>query len=214
MRTIEEQTIDRLLMLYMIQKVIEFSFTVYGRLKFQKLSFHVESGLMKQNLKALHFKFFSYAHGPYSKDVSLDAKFLVEREFLRGDYPYAVTEMGKNLLSSFLTSSELPKCSSQLFEQIEITLKRWAKYDGSQLRDEVYKMRITPHDLPGRKMRIRNIPVYTDILVPEAYTAKQEFVLSDDLLEDFLYEFSLTPEDRHRIAAITDVEYEERFGDL
>lgn len=212
MRNLKEQVVDKLFLLYTIKRTNElFASGISGRVKLQKLCFLEEWELMKSNAKGLHFKFFRYTNGPFSVDVAEDYKFLARKGRVYGSM-YRLTSEGEILLDSFLKSTRDISDNAIFFDILDKVIKKWGNYFGQALMNKVYKMKIKPHDYPDREMTIRDIPIHSDILVPEMYTKFVKlFDMPDDLIEDFTYVLNLDSESRKKMRRSSGVSYASRF---
>jgi len=212
MRSLKEQVVDKLFLLYTIKRTNELPVGISGNLKLQKLCFLGEWELMKSEAKGLHFKFFRYNNGPFSKDVAEDYKFLAQKRRVYGSI-YQLTPDGEILLDSFLKSTRDISDNAIFFDILDKVIKKWGNYFGQALMNEVYKMKIKPHDYPDREMTIRDIPIHSDILVPEMWNNFVKlFDLPDDLVEDFIYVLNLDSENRKKMRASSGASYESHFG--
>jgi uncharacterized protein YwgA len=212
MRELKEQIIDNLLLLYIVNRTNELGNNIFGKTKLQKLCFLAEWQLMKHDMKGLHFNFFRYINGPFSKDLAKDYDFLVKNQNLY-TYVFNLTADGKNILNAFLKCTRSISHNSNFFEILDSIIKKWGKYCGTDLMNFVYEMNIHPYDIPDREMKIREIPQYHDILVPEKYMRfKKQFNLPDEFVEDFIYLLNLDTESKKKMQTSSGVTYECRFG--
>ncbi len=78
MRKPHEMTIDRVLLLYVLHLVEPFG--LLSDVKLQQLCFLCELQLFGKGFRALHFEFFRFAYGAFSKDLDNDLISLRRKE--------------------------------------------------------------------------------------------------------------------------------------
>lgn len=176
MRTLKEQTIDQVLLLYLFFLGNEQG-GMYGNLKHQKLTFIVEKELVDNKIKAVHFKFFSYNLGPYSKELAEDIKTLIGNGFITTSGK--LTERGHSFLSQ--CKERIFGMNEHIISLISQNVKKYARFDGKRLKSIVYGLKVRPHDLPYQELKVKDIPLFLDIFVPELFT---DFELSFNLPEE------------------------------
>ena len=196
MRTKKEIYIDYLLTLYLIRYSEENNYHIDGRLKFQKLMFISEINMLNKSEKGLHLKFFRYNYGPYSRELAEDYKELEKRDLITN---FKITSAGIEILNLLWEGVKGINKNRSIANELEKTVNHYGKYNGYALKDIVYKMKIKPHDMPGQELRIRNIPLFVDLIVPENFKTNVKFDMPDDVLGIFEEELKLTPEARERI---------------
>lgn len=199
MRTEKQIIKDKILLLYLISLAKKIN-DIEGNLKLQKLVFLTEWKLMDSDIKAFHFKFFRYRLGPFSKELLCDYNNLKEEKYLKSFFN--LTEKAVNFLEYALESIKNLGNNSKIIDKINEICTIYSKYTGIVLTNKVYNMEIEPYDLPGQKMKIKDIPTFFDILVPENFEAKNKLEIPDFLLEDIKQEFEnteLTQEEENNI---------------
>jgi uncharacterized protein YwgA len=190
---------DRLLQLYLISSIQKNGF-IDGNLKLQKLAFLLEWQLMLNNIKALHFKYFRYRYGPFSKELQSDNQNLQTEGYLT--HQFNLTGKAVDLLEYVIEPIAKHGANQEIFNQLEDICVAEAKTSGSKLTDKVYRMEIVPHDMPGRPIKIRDIPAFVDILVPETFDSRYKLEIPADLIADIEEEFSgrtLTKKEEERL---------------
>ena len=186
MRSSNEIIADRILTLFLVSAA-EKSGGISGNVKFQKLVFLSEWNLIKRSIKGLHFKFFAYRLGPFSKELLLDHQDLVAKGYLTGGF--ALKEKAMDLLDYVLAATSDLKTNAEVLESIQSTCAEYGKYNAPRLMNLVYKMEIEPHDWPGKSIQIGKMPSFLDILVPEVLELPKHFELPDYLLGDIAADF-------------------------
>ena len=105
---------------------------------------------------------------------------------------FNLTEKAVNFLEYVLESIKNLGNNSKIIDKINKICTIYSKYTGIVLTNKVYNMEIEPYDLPNQKMKIKDIPTFFDILVPENFEAKNKLEIPDFLLEDIKQEFENT----------------------
>ena len=187
MRTSTEVLQDKLLLLYLVSSAKKYGF-MEGNLKLQKLVFLSEWQLMSANLKALHFKYFRYRYGPFSKELLCDNEELKAGGYLT--YQFNLTEKALDFLDYAIEPIVRHGGNAEIFDKINSTCAVYSKITGVRLIERVYRMEIIPYDMPGRVIKIRDIPAFIDILVPENFASRYALEVPAALMADIEEEFS------------------------
>lgn len=216
MRNYEEQLVDRLFLLYIISKTNDLKGEILGATKLQKLCFLEELAFLKEEMSGLHFGFFRFKYGPFSKDLLQDHHFLMQKKHIYKSV-YKLTPDGEILLDSFVERTRNLPNNIPFFKILDNILdnimKKWGSYTGMELKDIVYKTEILLYGRSQKKIAIEDIPRYYDILVPEQFRDfDQQFLLPDELIEDFGYALNKSEEERLMMKLDSGVTYEERYG--
>jgi len=186
MRRNREIIQDKIMMLYLVS-FVKNNHDIEGNLKFQKLFFLTEWKLMESDIKALNFKFFRYRHGPFSKELLCDYSELKEKKYLSS--LFNLSEKAIDLLDYVLESIKDIGNNFKIIDNINETCSMYSKYSGLALTKKVYNMEIAPYDLPHKKMKIKDIPPFFDILVPENFKAGTKLEIPEFLMKDIEQEF-------------------------
>jgi uncharacterized protein YwgA len=162
-------------------------------LKVQKLSFITEVYGLNEGLAAMHFKFFRYTHGPYSRELARDIDRLVEAEVLTASK--RLTKKAEYIIDYLTDEAKQAQAGSAALATIEKVTTEFGKFSGLKLRDLVYKMTVPVYDLGGETMKVRDIETFTDILVPSCTDdlANPSQILTESMLEDINNEINLPP---------------------
>jgi len=78
MRKPDQITIDRVLLLHLLQSAEPFG--LLNDVKLQQLAFLCELQMFAKGLKGFHFEFFRYAYGAFSKDLDNDLMSMRRKE--------------------------------------------------------------------------------------------------------------------------------------
>jgi hypothetical protein len=160
-------------------------------LKIQKIIFISEDKARREKLAAAHFPFFRYNLGPYSKVVANDVRRLEDLGFIEPETKKP-TKRGQFVLAYLDEFAQASKEASQALSILGGVCKSYRDFRSSQLVDAVYGMEVSVIGLNGEIMRVRDIPLCTDILDPNREHLKDFSALPDDVVEDLKTEFSLT----------------------
>lgn len=133
-------------------------------LKIQKLTFLHELKGQSEGLRSAHYKFFRYTYGPYSKILAQDVEFLEERGLITKT-TRQLTKRGQFLLE-ILVDEIQSAGAKRAVELIEATTREYAKLRSSRLVDRVYAMEVPVVDLGGKRVKVRDISTFLDILDP------------------------------------------------
>ncbi len=163
-------------------------------LKIQKIVFISEDEARHEKLAAAHFPFFRYNLGPYSKVMANDVRRLEDLGFIDPETRQP-TKRGKFILSYAGGFARQSKEASQSLDILGSVCKKYHDVKSSQLVDTVYGMKVSVVGLDGAVMRVRDIPLCTDILDPNREQLRDFKAFPDDIVEDLRQEFSLTAED-------------------
>jgi|ERR1035437_579797 uncharacterized protein YwgA len=162
-------------------------------LRVQKTAFLTELRGRERHLKAAYYEFFRCKLGPFSKGLANDVASLELLGFIDSE-SRELTERGKYLCR--YVKPEIEKSASAK-EAIEI-----AKAIGDSLRtlssprivNKVYAMCVPVDGMGNRVVRIQDIPLNTDILIPNRDIISRDVdALSDDLGEEIEAELSISP---------------------
>lgn len=200
MRLPEQIATDRVLLLYLMAGCNR-SGAVDGRTKLQKLTFLSEAKLMEREIDALHYKFFRYQFGPFSKDLLNDYEDLYEKDFVSSNF--TLKERADYLLDYVSDELRAYKNNKNVFETIDSVCQTYAKLSRQRLVEVVYAMRMEPNGMHGQ-MKIESMPAFTDILVPERFKGKSKFEIPTSLREDIQSELSgdiLTPAEAKKVVS-------------
>ena len=185
MRESIETLKDKILLLYLLSKIKEYG-EMSGNLKLQKIVFLSENELMNTGIKGFHFKFFRYNIGPFSKELMIDYNDLNADGFVSSYF--TLKSRAEDLLDYIIDPLKEIQNNQNTFGIIDKICKTYGSYSGLKLTNIVYDMVIEPYDLQ-KEMKIKDIPPFIDILVPECFDAEIKFEIPNLLLEDIKREF-------------------------
>jgi uncharacterized protein YwgA len=176
-------------------------------LKIQKLTFITETRALEAELKVSHYPFFRYNLGPFSKYLANDVRRLEENGFVDTE-TRSLTERGKYLIRYVTPEIRQSQNALRAFTIIDTVCNQFRVYRSSRLVDIVYDMSVPVFAFGNEIMKVRDIPMLTDILCPTESQGQEVGALSDEVVEDIKHELALTPADlnpqsEHIIESVT-----------
>lgn len=161
----EKQKISEALLLL---RILQRDNNIFGNLKLQKEVFLTELKLLEAGLGGLYYRYFRYNYGPYSRELAESFKWLAERSFIHKT-TFTLTERGLYLVE--LTEGVLRdyKQNPKIFDAVDSTVDEHRRHNGYQLTQVVYNTKVAPHDVPGEELKVKDIPMFCDILVIEDF---------------------------------------------
>src|SRR3972149_2547917 len=145
MRTPREALIDRILLLYAIERVNEYGL-MEGPFKLMKVPFLSQRAMNNDGEKGFNYTFFRWDYGPLSTEIYDDRDTLLRAGYItqvgtKGRiYP---TEGGKQLLESL---RDLFAENEGILRKIDHEAKRCANLTFSELMNAVYAMKVRFED--------------------------------------------------------------------
>jgi len=208
--------VNKILMLYVIEKANKIPPFLRGKIKFQKLFFLSELTVEQDRIQALTFGYFRYTLGPFSKSLLETFEDMEEHGLVKGGLSgnFELTKEGQYLFE-VIESSGLYKANSDTIKIIDETIKKHGTKDGIALENMIYNIKIpfwneSTHSIIYKE--IKDIKTYIDLLPFCFVNYKKKFCISQDLIDDLLYEFSLTSKDRESMKKISNKPFEELFA--
>ncbi len=189
MKTDKQKISQSLLLL----KILQEDRNILGNLKLQKQVFLNELKLIESDMGGLYYKYFRYNYGPFSSDLWTDFSILANKGFIHKT-TYRLTERGRYLVKFVEGSIAKYQDNEKIFSLIKHTTGKYKKYTGSQLMKLVYDLAVEPEDIPGEKVKIEDMPTFTEILLPECHTFKYELKIPNHLLDDIKSELAMDKE--------------------
>lgn len=178
MRTPSQITIDRALLLYVLQLA-----EPYGRssdVQLQQLCFLCELQTFAKGLKAFHFEFFRFAYGAFSKDLDNDLTSLRRKGRIEN---FAVSDQVKEeAIPLLLHAIEGVEANEKVKEIVDAVVAAYGSQDSGAITNSVEAVQLsTPQD-PELKIPIRDIVFHTTLLVPHRIEVQAEFTLPPAIL--------------------------------
>jgi hypothetical protein len=178
LRTPSQITIDRVLLLYVLQLAEPLG--QLSDVKLQQLCFLCELQTFAKGLKAFHFEFFRFAYGAFSKDLDNDLTSLRRRGRIEN---FAVSDLVKEeAIPLLLHAIEGVEANEKVKDILEAVVAAYGPQDGGAITNSVESVQLsTPQD-PELKIPIRDIVFHTTLLVPHRIEAQTEFTLPPAIL--------------------------------
>ena len=173
-------TIDRALLIYLLQLAKPFGFM--SDVKFQQLIFLSELQMLGKGIRGFHFEFMRFAYGAFSKDVDNDLLFLRRKERLEN---FSVTEQAQPVLHLLDQVSKETEPNRQVTEILQTVVNMYGPQDNSDIMKSVEAVEISPAHDPQQNIAIRDVSFHTIILVPARVEVTEEFTLSPSQLSKF-----------------------------
>jgi hypothetical protein len=173
-RTPNQITVDRALLLYILQLAEPHG--LLSDVKLQQLCFLCELQTFAKGLKALHFEFFRFAYGAFSKDLDNDLTSLRRKGRVEN---FTVSDQAKEeAIPLLLKGIEEVETNEKIQGIIDAVVATYGLQDSSTITKSVESVQLsTPQD-PERKIPIRDIVFHTTLLVPHRIEVQEEFMLA------------------------------------
>src|SRR3982751_3106653 len=174
MRKPDQITIDRMLLLHVLQSAEPFG--LLNDVKLQQLTFLCELQMFAKGVKGFHFEFFRYAYGAFSKDLDNDLTSMRRKERVEN---FSVSREAEDVVALFLEEAEKTKSdtNTQVLEILDAVVANYAPMDTDALSKSVEAVEISSPAEPEFKLAIETVPFHTILLVPSRIEAKGEFTL-------------------------------------
>jgi hypothetical protein len=174
LRTPNQITVDRALLLYVLQLA-----EPYGQLsdvKLQQLCFLCELQTFAKGLKAFHFEFFRFAYGAFSKDLDNDLTSLRRKGRIEN---FTVSDQVKEeAIPLLLNAIEGVEVNEKVKDILDAVVAVYGPQDSGTITSSVESVQLsTPQD-PELKIPIRDIVFHTTLLVPHRIEVQAEVALS------------------------------------
>jgi hypothetical protein len=174
LRTPNQITVDRALLLYVLQLA-----EPYGQLsdvKLQQLCFLCELQTFAKGLKAFHFEFFRFAYGAFSKDLDNDLTSLRRKGRIEN---FAVSDQVKEeVIPLLLNAIEGAEVNEKVKDILDAVVAAYGTQDSGTITSSVESIQLsTPLD-PELKIPIRDIVFHTTLLVPHRIEVQAEVAFS------------------------------------
>lgn len=174
MRTPNQITVDRALLLYILQLA-----EPYGQLsdvKLQQLCFLCELQTFAKGLKTFHFEFFRFAYGAFSKDLDNDLTSLRRKGRIEN---FTVSDQVKEeVIPLLLNAIDGVEANEKAKDILDAVVAAYGQQDTGTITTSVESVQLsTPQD-PDLKIPIRDIVFHTTLLVPHRIEVRAEVTLS------------------------------------
>jgi len=173
-RTPNQITIDRALLLYVLQLAEPLG--QLSDVKLQQLCFLCELQIFAKGLKAFHFEFFRFAYGAFSKDLDNDLTSLRRKGRIEN---FTVSDQVKEeAIPLLLNAIDGVEANEKIKDIVDAVVAAYGPQDGSAITNSVESVQLsTPQD-PELKIPIRDIVFHTTLLVPHRIEVQAEFTVA------------------------------------
>lgn len=166
-------------------------FQSIDNLRIQKLCFRSEIKGKQSGHVPAFFKFFRYDLGPYSKELANEVTALEARDFVNSE-TRCLTWRGEYLLEYVAPEIEKFKEAQRAIQVIEEVCEECRSIRASStLVDKTYEMVVPVDQFGDRMMKVKDIPMHTDIIIPELMP--NAAYLSDEMIADLEEEWKIPP---------------------
>lgn len=132
-RSLNEALADRLLLLYLVNRVRQKGYNILGPIKLQKLIYKTEETLCKKKIKGLTYTFIRWKHGPFSQEIYSDVDDLKECGFLITEDEASTSEKGRRMAS---IAEKL--LDPETKDTIDRVINEFGPLNGKQLKAVMY----------------------------------------------------------------------------
>jgi hypothetical protein len=169
-------TIDRALLLYLLQQAEPHG--LLTDVKLQQLAFLAELQMFGKRLKGLHFEFYRFAYGAFSKDLDNDLLSLRKKERVEN---FSVTEKAEEALKIVGEAIEEEETNHKVAEILQAVTQTYAPQDTGAITRSVEKVElILPEEpnKPTQSLPIGDVSFHSSLLVPARIEVDTEFQLT------------------------------------
>jgi hypothetical protein len=178
MRKPQEMTVDRALLLYILHLAEPHG--LLNDVKLQQLCFLCELQLFGKGMKGLHFEFFRFAYGAFSKDLDNDLTSLRRKERVEN---FTLSDQAKEEVIPLLVKGfEGVEVNEKISEIIQAVVATYGPQDSSAIIKSVEAVELMTPQEPDAKIPIRDIVFHTTLLVPARIEVQSELMFPPQLL--------------------------------
>lgn len=178
MRKPHEMTTDRSLLLYILDLAEPHG--LLNDVKLQQLTFLCELQLFGKGMKALHFEFFRFAYGAFSKDLDNDLTSLRRKERIEN---FTLSDQAREEVLPLLRKGiEEGESNVKMGEIIQAVVATYGPQDSTDIIKSVESVELVTPQEPDRKIPIRDIVFHTTLLVPSRIEVQTEMTFPQPLL--------------------------------
>ena len=174
MRTPNQITVDRALLLYVLHLAEPHG--LLSDVKLQQLCFLCELQTFGKGFKGLHFEFFRFAYGAFSKDLDNDLLSLRRKGRIEN---FTLSDQAKDdVIPLLLTAVEGGETNEKVKEIMDAVVATYGPQSVSAITGSVEAVELSTPQQPEFKIPIRDIVFHTTLLVPDRIEVQAEFTLS------------------------------------
>lgn len=177
MRKPREIAIDRALLIFLLDRAEPFG--IDNDVKLHQLAFLCALQLFTKRLKGLHFEFFRYAYGAFSKDLDNDLLSLRRKERIE---TFNLSDKAKPVLKVLEEAVVGVEGNERVIEVLRAVSATYAPQDAGAIMKSVEAVEVSSPQQPELKLSIREISFHSILLVPARIEVDQEFTVAPLLL--------------------------------
>jgi hypothetical protein len=178
MRTPNQITVDRAFLSYVLHLAEPYG--LLSDVKLQQLCFLCELQTFGKGFKGLHFEFFRFAYGAFSKDLDNDLTSLRRKGRIEN---FTLSDQAKDeVIPLLLASIEGVEINEKVKEIVDAVVAVYGPQDSGAITNSVEAVELSTPQQPEFKIPIRDITFHTTLLVPDRIDVQSEFTCSPALL--------------------------------
>ncbi|MDH4237828.1 MAG: hypothetical protein OEV17_11340 [Nitrospira sp.] len=178
MRTPNQITVDRSLLSYVLHLAEPYG--LLSDVKLQQLCFLCELQTFGKGFKGLHFEFFRFAYGAFSKDLDNDLTSLRRKGRVEN---FTLSDQAKDeVIPLLLTAIEGVETNEKVKEIVDAVVSVYGPQDSGAITNSVEAVELSTPQQPEFKIPIRDITFHTTLLVPDRIDVQAEFTCPPALL--------------------------------
>jgi len=178
MRTPNQITVDRSLLSYVLHLAEPYG--LLSDVKLQQLCFLCELQTFGKGFKGLHFEFFRFAYGAFSKDLDNDLTSLRRKGRIEN---FTLSDQAKDeVIPLLLTAIEGVETNEKVKEIVDAVVSVYGPQDSGAITNSVEAVELSTPQQPEFKIPIRDITFHTTLLVPSRIDVQAEFTCPPALL--------------------------------
>jgi hypothetical protein len=173
MRKPSQITVDRALLLYVLHLAEPHG--LLSDVKLQQLCFLCELQMFGKGFKGLHFEFFRFAYGAFSKDLDNDLTSLRRKERVEN---FSLSDQAQTEIIPLLEQGiQGVETNEKVADILKAVVATYGPQDSGAITTSVESVELSTPDRPEFKIPIRDIVFHTTILVPHRIDVQAEFTL-------------------------------------
>jgi len=174
MRTPSQITVDRALLSYVLHLAEPYG--LLSDVKLQQLCFLCELQTFGKGFKGMHFEFFRFAYGAFSKDLDNDLTSLRRKGRIEN---FTLSDQARDeVIPLLLTAIEGVETNEKVKEIVDAVVAVYGPQDSGSITNSVEAVELSTPQQPELKIPIRDITFHTTLLVPDRIDVQAEFTCS------------------------------------
>ena len=147
--------------------------------KLQQLAFLCELQMFNKGVKGLHWEFFRYAYGAFSKDLDNDLMSLRRKERVEN---FSVSVEAQAVVGLLQEASKEVEANERVLGILEAVVANYGPQDTGAISNSVEAVELSTPEQPDFKLAIRDVSFHTTMLVPHRIEVKSEFTVPPAVL--------------------------------